>query len=56
MIYFADDFKKELLGYLKRVLKPNGYVFLGTGENILTYSMDFDVCHFEGGVYFQRNT
>lgn len=56
MIYFADDFKKELLFYLKRVLKPRGYIILGTGENIMGYSEDFDACHYEGAVFFQCKT
>ena len=54
MIYFSDQFKKELLRRVESVLKPGGIVILGTGESLTTYSNRFDVLNYEGGIYYQR--
>ena len=53
MIYFSDQFKKELLRRVESVLKPGGIVMLGTGESLASYSNRFDLLNHEGGIYYQ---
>jgi chemotaxis protein methyltransferase CheR len=38
MIYFGMDTKKEILGKIRRVLRPDGYFFLGAAET--TFNLD----------------
>ena len=38
LIYFAFDVKKEILAKIRRVLRPDGYLFLGAAET--TFSLD----------------
>ena len=38
LIYFGTDTKKEILGKVRRVLKPDGYLFLGAVET--TFNLD----------------
>ena len=38
MIYFGMDTKKEILGKIRRILKPDGYLFLGAAET--TFNLD----------------
>lgn len=53
MIYFSDQFKKELLRRVESVLKPGGIVILGTGESLTSYSNRFELLSYEGGIYYQ---
>jgi chemotaxis protein methyltransferase CheR len=38
MIYFGMDTKKEILGKIRGILKPDGYLFLGAAET--TFNLD----------------
>jgi len=38
LIYFGVETKKQILGKIRRVLKPDGYLFLGAAET--TFSID----------------
>ncbi len=52
-IYFADDFKRELFGKLANALTPDGVLFLGASESILTHSDRFTLRKGSSGVYYQ---
>lgn len=52
-IYFSDDFKKELFEKVASVLNPNGFLFLGTAENVSGYSNKF-VAEKRGSALFFR--
>jgi chemotaxis protein methyltransferase CheR len=41
IIYFSDEFKKTIFDKMARLLKPDGFLFLGNGENVAGYSTGF---------------
>jgi len=41
MIYFDASVKKQILGGLKRVMRPGGYLFLGAAETTVNLDEDF---------------
>ena len=53
MIYFSDDFKQELFRRIEGVLKPGGFLILGTGESVTGYSSRFEMIPFEGSIYYR---
>ncbi len=53
MIYFSDEFKKELFGKFASVLRENGSLFLGSAESTLGYSDLFKRRVTDNGVYYQ---
>ncbi len=54
IIYFSDSFKKELFRRIDRHMVPGGYFFLGTGETIGSYSDAYEICRFEGSVFYRK--
>ncbi len=53
IIYFSTDFKKTLFERIKKLLKPNGCLFLGTGETITSFSSDFEAITEHGATYYR---
>ncbi|MDY3554196.1 protein-glutamate O-methyltransferase CheR [Gemmata sp. JC717] len=52
MIYFDSETKKALLNRIARVLRPDGYLLLGSTETILTLGSPFSrVEHLKGGFH-----
>jgi chemotaxis protein methyltransferase CheR len=41
MIYFDVEAKKQILGRIRRVLRPNGYLFLGGAETTMNLDDSF---------------
>ncbi|HKX27439.1 MAG TPA: protein-glutamate O-methyltransferase CheR [Blastocatellia bacterium] len=41
LIYFDQEMKKSILGKLRRILKPGGYLFLGSAETLLNLNTSF---------------
>jgi chemotaxis protein methyltransferase CheR len=41
LIYFTDDSKRKILSQLYQVLAPNGYLLLGSAENMYNLNDDF---------------
>lgn len=56
MIYFSDSFKKDLLERIARILKPGGYLFLGTGETVRGYTSSFNLVERNGCILYQVTT
>jgi len=50
IIYFSDDFKKQLFKKLYNVLKPQGVLLLGASESLRGYSNDFTIDYFKNTV------
>ncbi|MFN8547378.1 MAG: protein-glutamate O-methyltransferase CheR [Candidatus Eisenbacteria bacterium] len=42
LIYFSAETKKAILGRLRRVLKPDGFLFLGSAETTLNLDDEFE--------------
>ncbi|MFZ5572987.1 MAG: CheR family methyltransferase [Thermodesulfobacteriota bacterium] len=53
LIYFSDEFKRQLFKNLRRVLKPGGFLFLGAGESTTGYSDAFEVLECDGAIYYR---
>jgi chemotaxis protein methyltransferase CheR len=41
MIYFDIEAKKQILGRIRRILRPNGYLFLGGAETTMNLDDNF---------------
>ncbi len=42
LIYFAEDFKKDILKRIHTVLPSSGYLFVGGAESLFSYTTDFE--------------
>jgi chemotaxis protein methyltransferase CheR len=47
LIYFSIQTKKEILAKVRRVLKPDGYFFLGGAETTFSIDDSFERAQFE---------
>lgn len=56
LIYFALEFKQDILRRIKEILFPKGYLFVGASETIFNYSDDFDHIQYHKGNYFKART
>jgi chemotaxis protein methyltransferase CheR len=58
LIYFSDEFKKEVLHRLGELLRPDGYLFLGASESIIAYSKEYQMQKHTKGLYYkiEKNT
>ncbi|MDR1830386.1 MAG: methyltransferase domain-containing protein, partial [Candidatus Fibromonas sp.] len=41
LIYFSDDAKRKILSQFYQILAPNGYLLLGSAENMYNLNNDF---------------
>ncbi len=53
LIYFSDQFKREVFSKLANLLKPAGYLFVGSSESISSYSTDYAMLKHSRGLYYQ---
>jgi chemotaxis protein methyltransferase CheR len=52
LIYFDVEMKKTILGKIKKLLKPDGYLFLGAAETTLNLDEDFERMNYkQSGCY-----
>ncbi|HMK31352.1 MAG TPA: protein-glutamate O-methyltransferase CheR [Terriglobales bacterium] len=54
LIYFEVPTKKEILERLRRVMRPDGYLFLGTAETTLNLDDQLERVPFEKTAYYKR--
>jgi len=54
LIYFDEDTKKTILGKVRQLLKPDGYLFLGSSETLPHHNTTFTKRQFDRTVYYQR--
>ena len=53
LVYFELDTKREILSKLRRVLRPDGCLFLGGAETTLMVDHNFVRTFANGGTYYQ---
>ncbi|MZH02092.1 MAG: hypothetical protein F3745_01450 [Nitrospinae bacterium] len=52
LIYFDVDMKKDILGRIRKLLRPDGYLFLGAAETTLNLDENFERMPFkQSGCY-----
>jgi len=47
MIYFDVDTKRDILGRIRRLLRPDGFLFLGAAETTMTLHASFERMQYE---------
>jgi len=47
MIYFDVDTKRDILGRIRRLLRPDGFLFLGAAETTMTLDASFERMQYE---------
>ena len=52
-IYMSDDTRRAILAQMRRVLAPDGYLFLGSSETTLTIDGTFQPVGVGGGLCYQ---
>lgn len=52
-IYFSEPFKRVLFDKIASIISPGGYLFLGTGETVSSYSTAFDVLEDNGAIFYR---
>lgn len=53
LIYFSPELKQDILKRIRAVLKPGGYLFLGSSESLGAASDYFKMIHCRPGVVYQ---
>lgn len=53
LIYFSDNFKREILAKIANMLQPSGILFVGASESVSNYNTEFEMMSFEKGLYYQ---
>jgi chemotaxis protein methyltransferase CheR len=53
LIYFADDFKRDLLGRFAQLLRPDGCLIVGASESVINYSDEFDIVRHGPALYYK---
>ncbi len=53
LIYFSDEFKKDILKRMAAMLRPEGYLFLGASESIINYSTEYQMQRHTRGLYYK---
>jgi chemotaxis protein methyltransferase CheR len=54
LIYFDVETKRRLLGYLRDVLRPDGYLFLGAAETTFNIDGTFEAIEQNRTIYYRR--
>jgi chemotaxis protein methyltransferase CheR len=55
LIYFDVETKRRLLGYLRDVLRPDGYLFLGAAETTFNIDGSFEAVEQGRTIYYRRS-
>ncbi len=53
MIYFSDQFKKEIFSKIARLLRPSGYLFVGASESVINYSTEYQMMNNQRALYYK---
>jgi chemotaxis protein methyltransferase CheR len=53
LIYFDMDTKRKILGKVRQILRPGGFVFLGTAETTMNLDDKYELLRADGAVYYR---
>ncbi len=53
LIYFSSDQKEDIIRRIAKVLKPGGFLFLGSTESIIVHNDLFEMVHSHGGIGYR---
>ena len=53
LIYFSVEFKQDILKRIAKLLRPDGYLFLGASESIIMYTQEYEMLRHAMGLYYQ---
>lgn len=53
LIYFTDRFKRDIVGRIAQLLKPSGFLFVGSSESVSSYCNDYSMIKHARGLYYQ---
>ena len=53
LIYFSEQFKRDIFTRLAALLRPAGYLFIGASESLSTYSNEYSMVKGSHGIYYQ---
>ncbi len=53
LIYFSNDTRKDILGRVHRMLKPDGYLLMGTGESTMNLPNAYERLQLNGACCYQ---
>lgn len=53
LIYFSQEFKQNILNRIAKLLRPDGYLFLGASESIIMYTKEYEMLRHAMGLYYQ---
>ncbi len=53
LIYFSDEFKKDILRRMAAMLRPHGHLFLGASESLINYSAEYEMLSHTRGLYYR---
>lgn len=55
LIYFSLDMKRQVLGEIRKILRPDGFLILGSAETTLNVDSNFDRRVFGKTSFYQKN-
>ena len=53
LIYFDDEYRVRIINYFKKILRPKGYIILGSSEQIPSGITDFKMQRFNNSIFYQ---
>jgi chemotaxis protein methyltransferase CheR len=56
LIYFDVETKRQILGRIRKVLRPGGYLLLGTAETTTNLDDGFELVHSDGTSYYRSRS
>lgn len=52
LIYFSEEFKKDVVDRFTKLFNSKGILFVGASESLLSISDQYDVCSADSGIYY----
>jgi chemotaxis protein methyltransferase CheR len=53
LIYFSEQFKRDIFSKIAGLLRPSGILFVGASESVSTYSNDYSMVKNSHGIYYK---